>query len=210
MFRLGKFELHVISDGFFALDGGSMFGIVPKVIWEKLITPNQFNRIRLSLNCLLIRTGKKNILIETGVGGKYSQKWMDMYEMNRTYTVPKSLKNIGLDPNDIDIVIVSHLHFDHMGGATFKREDGKVVPTFPRAQYIIQKGEWDAANNPDERSKGSYIADDFMPLADTKQIQLINGDTEIENGIRMKLTGGHTKHHQAIIIESEGKKAIFL
>ncbi|MBI4232017.1 MBL fold metallo-hydrolase, partial [Candidatus Peregrinibacteria bacterium] len=104
----------------------------------------------------------------------------------------------------------SHLHFDHMGGATFKREDGKIVPTFPKAKYIVQKGEWEAATNPDERSRGSYIADDFMPVADAKQIEFVNGDAEIESGIRVKLTGGHTKHHQAVIVESEGAKAIFL
>ena len=210
MQKLGKFEIYAISDGFFSLDGGAMFGIVPKVIWQKIVTPDSLNRINLSLNCLLVKTGKTNILIEAGLGNKYNQKWIDMYNMKQVGSVPISLRKSGLDVKDIDIVILSHLHFDHAGGCTIQDRDGKLMPTFPNAEYIVQEKEWYDATHPDERTRGSYIDNDFIPLNEAKKIKFINGDTDIENGITIKVSGGHTKTHQIVIIDGgENKKAAF-
>lgn len=204
--KLGDFELDVVSDGFFRLDGGAMFGIVPKVAWEKVTRVDAQNRIYLSLSTLLIRTGKANVLVDTGIGTKNDPKFCEMYAIDHFTTVPRSLKAMGLDARDIDVVILSHLHFDHAGGATV-RENGKVVPTFPKAKYVIQKGMWDEAQEPNPRTKGSYLPDDFLPLRD--RAWFVDGEAEIVPGVRVERSGGHVKHHQIVWVESGGRTAIY-
>lgn len=208
--RLGNFELYIVSDGFIRLDGGLMFGIVPKVLWEKTNPPDERNRILLSLHCLLIKTPKHNILIDTGAGDKNDEKFCDIYGIERKPTLVESLRDHGLSTKDIHIVINTHLHFDHAGGnTTFKGK--KIVPAFPSARYIVSKEEWGNASNPNERTRGSYHHDDFAPLADFKNVEFVSGEEiEVEPGIFLWRTGGHTEYHQCVRIESGGKAAIFL
>jgi glyoxylase-like metal-dependent hydrolase (beta-lactamase superfamily II) len=208
MIRLGDYELHVVSDGFFKLDGGAMFGIVPKVVWERSVESDAKNRIRLALSTMLIRTGRKNILVDTGIGTKHEAKFADMYAIEHPPTVPESLRKLGLTPADIDAVVISHLHFDHAGGATV-REGGAIVPTFPRATYYIQRGMWDEAQLPNARTRGSYLDEDFLPLEKTGRVKLIDGDVEIEKGVTCRRTGGHVKHHQSVFVEGGGRTAVY-
>lgn len=208
MHRLGEFELHLVSDGTFRLDGGAMFGIVPKPVWEKVAKPDDRNRITLALNCLLIRTGKKNILVDTGMGDKHDARFRELYAEAHETSVPRELAKIGLRPDDIDLVVLSHLHFDHAGGAT-RLEGGEITATFPRASYVIQEGMWEEALVPNPRTKGSYMQDDFVPLRKAGRVRFVRGEEEIAPGVRVLLTGGHVKHHQVVTAESGGRKAVF-
>jgi glyoxylase-like metal-dependent hydrolase (beta-lactamase superfamily II) len=205
--KLGKFDLHVISDGTFRLDGGQMFGVVPKALWEKKIPADARNRISLSLTCLLLQDGRKNILVETGIGDKFDAKFQEIYDVDHSTTVPGELQKLGLEPEDIDIVINTHLHFDHCGWNT-RRQDGKLVPTFPRARYIVQRGEWEHAQHPTERDRASYVQGVFA--ATEAQTELLDGDTEIVPGVRVEVVSGHTRNLQCVRVESEGKTAFFI
>ena len=207
--KIGEFELTIVSDGMFWLDGGAMFGVVPKVIWNRTNPSDDFNRIELSLNCLLIRSPDKLILVDTGVGAKLKDRFKDIYRVEREYGLIRALDTNGVNPEDIDKVINTHLHFDHCGGNTMKRHD-TVVPTFPNAQYIIQKQEWDDATHPNERTKASYLKENFLPLQVNDQLLLVSGDEDIIEGIKVINTNGHTKGHQSVLIESQGEKAMFL
>jgi len=208
MIPLGEFELHPVYDGFFRLDGGAMFGIVPKVAWEKVAPADEKNRITLSLTNLLIRAHGNNILVDTGIGTKHDAKFVEMYAVVHPPTTPESLAKIGVKPEDVNFVVLSHLHFDHAGGATVLR-NGDLVPTYPNATYIIQEGMWREAQESNPRTKGSYIPDDFLPLQKAGRVKLIKGDYEIVPGVRCVLTGGHVKHHQVVRMESRGEKAIY-
>lgn len=205
--KLGQFQLDVVSDGTFALDGGQMFGVVPKPLWEKKLPADSRNRVRLGLTCLLVRTGKQNILIETGIGDKFEAKHSDIYGIEKTTRLPAELKTIGLSPEDIDIVINTHLHFDHCGWNT-RRDGGKAFPTFPRARYFVQRGEWEHALRPSERDRASYVTDFFAPAE--RQTELLEGDQEIVSGIRVEVVPGHTRDLQCVRIESEGQVAYFI
>ena len=205
--NLGKFELLALSDGTFALDGGQMFGVVPKPLWEKKLPPDARNRVRLGLNCLLVRTGKHNVLIETGIGEKFDAKYSDIYGIEKTTTLPDELKKAGLALDDIDIVINTHLHFDHCGWNT-RREHRRVISTFPRARYFIQRGEWEHALHPTERDQASYVMECFRPAE--IQTEFLEGNHEIVPGIRVEVASGHTRDLQCVWIESEGQHACFI
>lgn len=202
--RLGDFELTTLSDGTFALDGGQMFGIVPKPLWEKKLPADSRNRVRLALRCLLVRTSRYNVLIETGIGDRFSEKFADIYGVEKPTTLPADLKKAGLRPEDIDIVINTHLHFDHCGWNT-RRAGDKVIPTFPRAKYFIQAGEWEHALHPTERDQASYVTESFRPAE--IQTELLEGDQEIIPGVRVEVFSGHTRDLQCVWIESEGQQA---
>jgi len=205
--KLGDFELHIVSDGAFGLDGGQMFGVVPKPLWERKAAADERNRIRLSLTCLLIRTGRQNILVETGIGDKFDAKFRDIYDVQHPPTLLARLHELGHEPEDIDIVINTHLHFDHCGWNT-RRLDGKTVPTFPRARYFIQRGEWQCALKPTERDRASYIEEFFR--AAEPQTEFLDGDTEIVPGIRLEVVPGHTRHLQCVRVESGNECAFFI
>ena len=205
--KLGSFEIHTISDGTFKLDGGQMFGVVPKTLWERKAPADERNRIRLSLTCLLIRTGRHNILVETGLGDKFDAKFKDIYDVQHPTTLVAGLDDLGLEPEDIHMVINTHLHFDHCGWNT-RRENGKTVPTFPRARYFIQRGEWERAANPTERERGSYREEFF--LAAEPQTEFLEGDAEITPGIRLEVVPGHTRHLQCVSIDSGNQCAYFI
>jgi glyoxylase-like metal-dependent hydrolase (beta-lactamase superfamily II) len=206
--QLGDFELVALSDGFFRLDGGAMFGVVPKVLWQRRAPADDRNRIRLGLRPLLIRAGATTLLVDAGIGDKMSAKDADMFGLERTTTLDRSLRAAGVTCDDIDIVIASHLHLDHAGGFTVR--DGDVVrPRFPRARYVVRRGEWDDATHPHERNRASYIADDFRPLERAGQLDLVDDDGDVVPGIALVRTGGHCQHHQMIRVTSGGRTAVF-
>jgi glyoxylase-like metal-dependent hydrolase (beta-lactamase superfamily II) len=207
MMKLGNFELHLLSDGSFALDGGQMFGVVPKPLWERKLPSDARNRVRLGLNCLLVRTGAQNVLIETGIGDKFAPKYADIYAIEKTTTLLDELGKLGLTPADIHIVVNTHLHFDHCGWNT-RRENGRVVPTFPRARFFVQQGEWDHALHPTERDAASYVLEFFRPAE--IQTEFLEGNQEVLPGIRVEVAPGHTRHMQCVWIESEGQRACFV
>lgn len=209
MIDFGSFKFSIVSDGTFWLDGGAMFGIVPKVLWNKTNPADELNRIELKLNCLLIQTPEKNVLVDTGVGENLDDKFKEIYKVERDFGLITALEKIGIKPGDINFVINTHLHFDHCGGNTINK-DGSFVPTFPKAKYVIQKQEWSDATNPNERTKASYLKENFIPLEEAGQLILVDGDYEIFPGIKVTITNGHTRGHQSVLIESEGKKAIYL
>lgn len=206
--KLGQFELSIVSDGKFWLDGGAMFGVVPKVMWNKLNPADDLNRIELGLNCLLIQTADNKILVDTGIGEKLKERFQDIYRVERDFSLVEILHRRGIEPEDIDKVINTHLHFDHCGGNTVKK-DGKLVPTFPNAQYIIQKQEWYDATHPNIRTKASYLKENFIPLEENDQLLLIEGAYEIIKGVKVIVTNGHTQGHQSVLIESDRSKAIY-
>jgi glyoxylase-like metal-dependent hydrolase (beta-lactamase superfamily II) len=205
--KLGDFELQALSDGTFALDGGQMFGVVPKFLWEKRIPADDRNRIRLGLTCLLIRAGRQNVLVETGIGDKFDPKRTDIYGVHHSTTLLIELRKLGLFPEDISIVINTHLHFDHCGWNT-RRQNGKVLPTFPRARYVVQRGEWEHALHPTERDRASYIEEFFCPAE--AQTEFLEGDCEILPGIRVEVVPGHVRDMQCVWIESQGQRACFI
>ena len=204
---LGDFELTVLSDGYYISDGGAFFGVVPKVLWQKKVRADDQNRIYAGLNSVLVRTGKQNILIETGIGNKLSEKMKSFYQPREELL--KNLHAAGMAPEDIDIVINSHLHFDHCGWNTVYK-DGRAVATFPRARYYVQEGEWRHASLQLERDRVSYISDNYDPLIASGQMQLLNGAAEIVPGISVAVYPGHTRNLQAIFIRSGGQTACYI
>ncbi|MEB2308034.1 MAG: MBL fold metallo-hydrolase [Candidatus Brocadiaceae bacterium] len=209
--KLGAFEIYPVNDGTMYLDGGAVFGIVPRILWEKDYPPDEKNRIPLSLHCPLIVTRRYKILIDTGVGTKHNEKFCQIYGIRKESNLLKSLHRFGYEPKDIDLVINTHLHFDHAGGNTALSETGKIVPTFPKARYFVQKGEMEAAINSNERTRASYLTEDFLPLDSPQYLSLVDEDiVEVDKGVTLIKTGGHTQHHQGVKIESEGHVAFFL
>lgn len=207
---LGDFEIFGLSDGRFYLDGGAMFGVVPKVLWERKCPADNRNRIKLSLNCFLIKTPQALVLLETGLGSKLSAKFADIYAVQRRPDLLSSLGEAGFGPGDIDFVVNTHLHFDHCGGNTRLDDRGEVVPTFPAARYVIQRGEWQAALNPEERDRPSYLRDNFVPLEKHGVLELIDGDLELVEGVVAEVVPGHTAHHQCLKVFSHGEVLFFL
>ena len=203
---LGDFELSIFSDGTYPLDGGAFFGVVPKVMWSKRVTADDKNYVTAGLNSLLIRTGKETVLVETGMGNKLSERMIKFYGQPA-----KLLDNLaagGVAPEDIDIVINSHLHFDHCGWNTVRDQSGKIVPTFPRARYYAPEGEWQYAQRPSERDSISYLAENYASLVESGQMTLLKGGEEIVPGISVETFPGHTAHMLAVIIQSpSGAKA---
>ena len=207
--KLGAFDIQPVTDGRFRLDGGAMFGVVPKILWERCCQPDDQNRISLGLNCLLIRAGQRNILVDTGLGDKEDAKFQEIFAVERIPTLRDSLKMQGLQPEDIHMVVNTHLHFDHAGGNTV-RENGAIVPTFPRAKYFVQGGEYEDAARANERTRASYRRENFTPVAHVDQWEFMDGETELVPGVSVVVTEGHTRHHQSIKIESEGQIAFYL
>lgn len=204
---LGDFELSIFSDGTYPLDGGAFFGVVPKVMWSKKAVADEGNFVTAGLNSLLIRTGKQNILVETGVGNKLSHKMIKIY--GQPAKLLDNLAASGVAPDDIDIVINTHLHFDHCGWNTVRRGD-RVVATFPKAKYYVQEGELLHGHEQHIRDSVSYISDNYDPLVDSHQMELLRGDREIVPGISVRVFPGHTYHMQAVIVTSGGETACYI
>ena len=204
---LGDFKLTVLSDGAYYADGGAFFGVVPKTMWERKWPADAHNRIRPALNSLLVRTGEHTVLIETGAGNKLGEKLQRIYEHQPLLL--KSLEAAGAAPDDIDIVINTHLHFDHCGWNTVLRS-GKPVATFPRATYYVQQGELERAHEQHERDRVSYISANYDPLVESGQMRLLRGDQEIVPGVSVRVLPGHTRHMQAVMVESRGRHACYV
>jgi glyoxylase-like metal-dependent hydrolase (beta-lactamase superfamily II) len=207
--RLGNADLHIVSDGLAWMDGGGHFGLVPKVLWEKVVQADELNRIPMALNCLLVVSEGRRILVDTGFGDKLSAKERQIWSIAGQSRLVGDLRRLGFAPEDIEIVINTHLHSDHCGGNTVLR-DGQVVPTFPRAEYWIQRLEWADARYPNERTRGTYLAENFVPLEEHGQLRLLYGDTRVTSEVRCVVTRGHTRAHQSVVIESGGETAIYL
>jgi len=207
--RLGDVEFYIVSDGEFWVDGGAAFGLVPKILWSRVIAPDDLNRIPMALNCLLIIADGQRILVDTGYGDKLSPKERDIFRIQGEKRLVGSLARLGLAPTDIDIVINTHLHADHCGGNTVW-QDGQAVPTFPNAEYWIQRLEWADALYPNERTQATYLAPNFAPLQASGQLRLLHGDTRVNFAVRCQVTRGHTRAHQSVIIEAGGQTVIFL
>ena len=205
--RLGEFELRLIPDGNYFLDGGAFFGVVPKALWEKRLQADELNRVSAAMNSVLVRAGARTILIETGMGNKLPEK------MARIYAAPlgllDNLSAAGVRPEEVDIVINTHLHFDHCGWNTV-RTDGGIAPTFPNAVYYVQEGEWQYAREQRERDRVSYISDNYDPLVRSGQMRLLRGDTEIVPGVSVQVYPGHTRHMQAVLLRSGGHTACYI
>ncbi|MEO0124543.1 MAG: MBL fold metallo-hydrolase [candidate division WOR-3 bacterium] len=206
--KFGKFELISVSDGSFFLDGGTMFGVVPKVLWSKIVQPDELNRVEIPINCLLIKTPDANIIVDTGMGNKLDEKFRELYSVRQPPDLESELNRINLKFEDIHFVVNTHLHFDHCGWNTRIVAD-KIVPSFPNAKYIIQKQEWYDATHPNERTRASYMKENYIPIENSGQLVLIEGSYEIVPGVKVINTIGHTKGHQSVFIESEGNKAIY-
>ena len=186
-----------------------MFGVVPKPLWERVAPADARNRIRMGMRPLLVRGSSSTLLIDAGCGDKMDAKAAGIYGFDRTRHLDHALADAGLCAAEIDVVLASHLHFDHAGGFTTRGGDGIVRPRFPRAQYIVRTGEWEDATHPDERNRASYFDENYLPLRDAGVLTLIDEDEEVAPGIRVRRTGGHTMHHQIVVIESAGKTAVF-
>ena len=204
----GNLQLTTLSDGSFRVDGGAMFGAVPRPLWEKHAPPDDRGRIVLAMRALLVEADWGRLLIDCGAGGKLDAKWSDIFGLERARSLDHTLEEAGVAPDAIDVVLPTHLHFDHVGGAVV-RTPGGLAPHFPRARHMIRRGEWDAALHPHPRSCGSYCADDFVPLEQAGLVEFFDEDREIKPGVRVVRASGHTAHHQVVYIESEGKTAIF-
>jgi methylmalonyl-CoA epimerase len=207
-YTVGDLELVSVDDGFIGLDGGAMFGIVPRALWSKKEPPDDRNRVTLAMRPLIVR-GTRTMLIDAGLGDKENDKFNDIYVLNRRRNLDHTLAEAGLSAEDIDVVVATHLHFDHAGGFTVRGADGRVRPRFPRAQYIVRRGEFEDATHPHARNRGSYFPDNYVPLVEAGVLQMVDEDVTIMPGVKVRRTGGHTMHHQMITIESGGKTAAF-
>ena len=206
---LGDLELITLSDGFIGLDGGAMFGTVPRPLWEKRLPPDDANRIPLGMRPLIVRNGRTTAIIDAGCGDKMNPKLAQIYKLDRRYHLDHALAEAGLTAADVDLVIASHLHFDHVGGFTAIGKDGSLVPRFPKAKYLAHRAEWQDATHPHERNRASYLQENFVPLQDAGVLTLVDDGAELMPGVRYRRSGGHTPNHQVVMIESGGRTAVF-
>jgi glyoxylase-like metal-dependent hydrolase (beta-lactamase superfamily II) len=208
--EFGDLELTPLFDGYLRLDGGAMFGTVPKPLWEKRAPADEKNRITLAMRPLLVRSASGAMLIDAGIGDKMDAKSTTIYAIDRTRKLGHSLADAGLNAEGIDLVLASHLHFDHAGGFTTKDATGVIRPTFSQARYVARGGEWEDATHTHERNRASYLQENFVPLMTAGVLDLVPGDSTIIPGVRGVRTGGHTMHHQIIMIESGSRTAVFV
>jgi methylmalonyl-CoA epimerase len=206
----GELQLTTLYDGPFKLDGGAMFGVVPRMLWEQKAVPDDRHRIQLAMRPLLVEAAWGRMLIDCGAGDKMGPKERDIYALDRTRALDQALAEAGLGAGDIDTVLATHLHFDHFGGATSRSPEGTLVPRFPRARYVIRRAEWHDATHPHERNRASYLQDDFVPLQQAGVVDFHEGDDVIRPGVRVVRTGGHTGQHQIVFLESGGRTAVFV
>ncbi|MCH7835516.1 MAG: MBL fold metallo-hydrolase [Chloroflexi bacterium] len=207
--RLGDLELLVVSDGVLRQDAGAVFGLTPRVMWEPYVPElDGKHRLPMGLNCMVVRGEGKTVLVETGVGTKAS-RLPGAAVTEGSGALLRNLEREGIRPEDVDIVVNTHLHFDHAGGNTLISE-GKPVPAFPRARYLIQKGEWRVASSPNERTRATYLAENFEPLEDARQVELVEGEVEVIKGLRLVPAPGHTADHCIVELDSGGELALYV
>jgi glyoxylase-like metal-dependent hydrolase (beta-lactamase superfamily II) len=200
--QLGDFKLHLLVAARMKFDGGLVFGVVPKVVWERYKPADEQNRVEMACVGMIVRKNGKVILCETGIGTKLDQKRARQVELREPEGALLALKRLGIRPDEVDVVLSTHLHWDHAGGFTRLSEGGGVEVTFPKAKHFVQQSEWDFALNCDPRSKAAYLADDFVPVADAGLVEFVDGDAEILPGVELRLTGGHTPGNQVVIFRA--------
>jgi len=211
MLTLGDARLTLLNGGNFRLDGGAMHGVVPKTLWSKLVSCDALNRCEYTTHCLLVETGGKRVLVETGNGDKFSPKLKDIYGIDHDRAIGSALAEVGLSPDDIDVVVMTHMHFDHSGGTTRQTASGGYEPVFRRARHIVQRREWEDATRPHERNRANYLQENIGPLGEAGLLQVVDGEAEIAPDVRVVPTPGHTAGHQSVLIgPADGPKALFL
>ena len=208
--KIGKWKLKVLETGNFWLDGGAMMGSVPKALWEKTNPPDKQNRIKLALRCLLLDDGKNVVLIESGIGNKFNDKFAKMFNITQSKDpLSDTLSNNGYLNKNITHIVLTHLHFDHAGGITIHDSQGGFIPTFPNAKHYISKENWDAGINPNPRDRASYLDENYIPIDDAGLFEFVSNDTVILPGVSTYMVNGHTKGQQLIKIESDGEVLVF-
>jgi glyoxylase-like metal-dependent hydrolase (beta-lactamase superfamily II) len=210
---VGSIRIHGIEAGVQQLDGGAMFGVVPKPLWERRIPADTRNRIPLALRCLLVEAPGALVLIDTGVGNKYDAKFGDIYGISNAGNPTRledGIRDAGFEPSDVDIVLSTHLHFDHAGGNTVLDESGAVRPAFPGARHVVQRGELEFAGSRNERIRASYLTENIEPVTEAGLWDLVEGEAEVTQGVRVLPSPGHTPFHQSVLIESDGAVACYL
>jgi glyoxylase-like metal-dependent hydrolase (beta-lactamase superfamily II) len=210
---VGGIRIHAIEAGLQWLDGGAMFGVVPRPLWETRIPPDDQNRIPLALRCLLVEAPDALVLVDTGVGNKEAGKFRSIYGIDNEGTPTRledGIRAAGFEPEDVDIVLSTHLHFDHAGGNTRLLEDGSVAPAFPGARYVVQRGEFEFAHTDNERIRASYLRRNIDPVADAGLQDFVDGEAVVTRGVSVLPTPGHTPFHHSVLVESEGAVACFL
>ncbi len=205
---VGNTSINLVKDGTLMVDGGVIFGQLARTQWEQFIKPDRRNRIRLGLNSILVRTPDLNVLVDTGAGSKRMVELKADYSLNGN-KLTKGLKSFGLTARDIDIVVLTNLHFEHSGGCTKLDRTGAAIPMFPKARYLVQKASWEAANSPNERYAQSFFEDDFEPLADRELIEFVDGNEEIVPGVSVRLMGGPSRGNQVVFIEYGSERIIY-
>jgi len=215
-YRIGRVRVHLISDGVFLTDGGAAFGLVPKVLWEKVVPPDPLNRISMELRSLVIESSEGLALVDTGHGHKLPPKRREQLGLRDDNRVDRRLPELGFRPEDVRLVINTHLHADHCGGNTIYRADNRPEPAFPNATYLMQRLELADASFPNERTRNAYFCENFLPLVNLCDgradgpVRVLTGDTQIAPEVRVQITPGHTRAHQIVIVESEGETGAFL
>jgi glyoxylase-like metal-dependent hydrolase (beta-lactamase superfamily II) len=215
---VGSIRIHALDAGSLKLDGGAMFGAVPKPLWERRIPADERNRIPLAMRCLLVEAPQALVLVDTGLGNKESAKFLDIYRVSNSAVSGKgaptrledAIRHAGFEPSDVDVVVNTHLHFDHAGGNTFVDASGTVGVSFPKARHVVQRHELDFARSRNERIRASYLAHNFEPVVDAGLWDLVDGETQVTEGVRVLPTPGHIPHHQSVLIESDGQVACVL
>jgi glyoxylase-like metal-dependent hydrolase (beta-lactamase superfamily II) len=215
-YQVGRVKVYLVSDGVFWTDGGTNFGVVPKTLWSKVIEADELNRIPMHLRCLLIESEAGLILVDTGYGDKLTSKQQGQLNLHGQFRLGSDLASLGYKPEDVAIVVDTHLHGDHCGGNTKFAEGASVVPAFPNATYMAQRLELADATYPNERTRNAYFPENFLPLSNLCEgnqgavLQVMNGDTQLTSEVRTLITPGHTRAHQVVIVESAGETAVFL
>lgn len=208
-FHLGDLQVSILDGGTLWLDGGAMFGVVPRVLWERLHLPDDKNRIQLAMNVLLVEDGKRRILVDTGAGTKWDERAREMYRL-APRPAAELLEPAGLTPGDIDLVVSTHLHFDHAGGNTERAADGGLRAAFPNAEYVVQRGELETARWQNERTRASYLAENFEPLASERRLRLVEGDVALDRHMHLRFAPGHTPSMQVPLILTRERTLAFL
>jgi len=208
--RIGDLELWIVSDGVTRVDAGGMFGLVPRPLFAEMYPPDSANTLTMALHCLLVRSRGKTILVDTGLGSKLTQDERDRWAVERpSGGLIESLARVGVSPEDVDIVVNTHLHWDHCGGNT-RWVEGRLEPSFPRAQYWVQRMEWADASHPDARTRGTYLPDNFAPLEEGGRLTLLHGDAAVTDQVRCVVTRGHTRAHQSVLLQSGDWRGMFV
>ena len=206
---IGPYRVSFLSGGRFRLDGGAMFGVVPKTLWERVAPADERNRIRMAMNCLLIEGGAERVLVDTGAGTKSDPRFREIFAIERPEGLSADLAALGLSAEDVGTVACTHLHFDHCGGSTLRDPGGALRPAFPRARYLVRRQEWHDAHHANERNRASYLGENYDPLEAAGQLVLHDGDLEVLPGVWMRSLPGHTRGHQGVFFDLPGERALY-